>query len=96
MLKKIMIKLFCNHEWFKLACKKTDKSLKVKEMYEYGDGIYVNSLETRVDSRVEEFKKIHDVVSVDYKWIPQTYLGKNCMNMDVWKPRECFITIYYR
>jgi len=75
--------------------KKTDKSLKVKELHEYGDGIYANPLEIRVKQRVSEFKKTHKIVKVEYKWIGQKYLGKNCLNMDVWKPRECYIYITY-
>ena len=84
--KRKMLNSFCNQ----------DKLLKVKKIYEYGDGIYSAPLEIRVKQRVSEFEKTHKVVKVEYHWIEQKYLGKNCLNMDVWRPRECHIYITYQ
>ena len=78
-----------------LIHKKLKTNLKTKEFYEYGDGIYSDSLDMRVYQTISEFKKTHNVVKVDCQWIPKKYLGKNCLNMDVWKPRECYIYITY-
>ena len=64
-----------------------DNCQKFAEICCYGDGIYANPLEIRVKQRVSEFKKTHKIVKVEYKWIGQKYLGKNCLGMDVWKPR---------
>lgn len=69
--------------------------VKQTSLYEYGDGIYALSLEERVENRLKEFKKNHKIIDIDYKWIPQKYLGLNCLGMEVFKPRECYLNILY-
>ena len=49
-----------------------------------------------VEERVKNFSIKHHVIDVDYDWHPETYLGKNCLGMDRWKPRECYIHIKYK
>ena len=68
----------------------------VEKLYEYGQGIYALPLEQRVKNRVKEFEQTHNVLKIEYNWIPQKYLGKNCLGMDVWKSRECEIFITYQ
>lgn len=74
--------------------KRRKKILKTT-LYEYGDGIYSPPIEDRVRNKIHKFSELHEIISVKERWIPQKYLGKNCMGMDVYKSRECFVDIEY-
>lgn len=79
-----------------MCLKKRETKVRTETLYEYGDGIYSEPLIKRVEERVKKFSKKHHVIDVDYDWHPEAYLGKNCLGMDRWKPRECYIHIKYK
>lgn len=66
-----------------------------KKMYEYGDGMYAEALEKRVQDRVNSFCESHIVVNAIFNWVPERQIGTNCFGKPVYKPRECYITFHF-
>lgn len=68
--------------------------MKIIEIYEYGNGIYAEPFWTRAQKKIDEVEKKYKIIDMDKKFIPEHYLGKNCMGMDVYRCDELFLTLY--
>lgn len=64
------------------------------EIYEYGNGTYAEPFWVRVQKKIDKVEEEHEIISMNEKFIPHHYIGKNCMGMDVYRCDELFLTLY--
>lgn len=69
-------------------------SMKIIEIYEYGNGTYVEPFWTRVQKKIDKVEEQYKIINMDKNFIPAHYVGKNCMGMDVHRGDELFLTLY--
>lgn len=68
--------------------------MKIIEIYEYGNGTYAEPFWTRVQKKIDKVEEEYKIIDMDKKFIPEQYLGKNCMGMDVYRADELFLTLF--
>ena len=68
--------------------------MKIIEIYEYGNGTYAEPFWDRVQKKIDKVEEEYEIINMNKKFIPSHYIGKNCMEMDVYRGDELFLTLY--
>lgn len=68
--------------------------MKTIKIYEYGNGIYAEPFWDRVQKKIDKVMEEYEITDINKIFIPNHYVGKNCMGMDVYKDDELFLTLY--
>lgn len=68
--------------------------MEIIKIYEYGNGTYANPFWSRVQDKIDKVEEKYKIINMDKNFIPAHYIGKNCMDMDVYRCDELFLTLY--
>lgn len=68
--------------------------MKIIEIYEYGNGVYAEPFWTRVQKKIDKVEEHYEIIDMDKHFVPQHYVGKNCIGMDVYRGDELRLILY--
>lgn len=68
--------------------------MKIIKIYEYENGIYAEPFWSRVQKKISKIEEEYEIIDMNKKFIPNHYIGKNCMDMDIYRDDELFLTLF--